>query len=374
MRVLMLSKACVVGIYQRKLEEIARLGVDLTVVVPPSWRDERGDMPLERTYTSGYRLVVNPIRLNGQFHLHHYPGLARWFDPKPDVVHIDEEPYNLATWQALRLARRAGAKTVLFSWQNLSRIYPLPFALGEQWALAHTDYLIAGTEGAAAVWRGKGYSGPLAVIPQFGVDANLFRPLEKPITGRTRTLGFVGRLVPEKGVEVLLRAGAQLLERGLHQWRLDIVGGGPQRAALERLAGSLGLSEHVTFAGQLPSTQMPAFYRQLDVLIAPSLTRPNWQEQFGRVLIEAMACGVATVGSDSGAIPDVIGDSGLITPEGDVTALSHALRRLLQDDDLRHDLGQRGRARVLAKFTQAQVAARTVEVYRALMGESIAPA
>ncbi len=135
MRVLMLSKACVVGIYQRKLEEIARLGVDLTVVVPPSWRDERGDMPLERTYTSGYRLVVNPIRLNGQFHLHHYPGLARWFDPKPDVVHIDEEPYNLATWQALRLARRAGAKTVLFSWQNLYRAThcPLPWASNGRW-------------------------------------------------------------------------------------------------------------------------------------------------------------------------------------------------------------------------------------------------
>src|SRR4051794_38884344 len=156
MRVLMISKALVVGIYQRKLECIARLGVDLLALTPPSWRDERGDTPLERTYTDGYRLETLPVRLNGNFHLHFYGGLdaaIRKFQPQ--IVHIDEEPYNLAAWQALREARRGGAKTLFFSWQNIARNYPPPFSWGERWLLDHVDYAIVGTESAGEVWRSK---------------------------------------------------------------------------------------------------------------------------------------------------------------------------------------------------------------------------
>ena len=123
MRVLLLSKACVVGAYQKKLEEIAKYdGVVLTAVVPPEWRDERGTLRLERAHTTGYDLRIEPIALNGHFHLHYYPRLGRVMrEVQPDVVHIEEEPYNLATFQAMRLARRSGASTVLFTWQSLRR-------------------------------------------------------------------------------------------------------------------------------------------------------------------------------------------------------------------------------------------------------------
>ncbi len=116
MRVLMVSKACVVGAYQKKLEELARLPeMDLTVVVPPYWRDERGVTYLERQHTSGYQLVVEPMALNGHFHLHFYPGLGKQLRRvQPDLVHIDEEPYNLATAHALWLARRVRGKEPLF--------------------------------------------------------------------------------------------------------------------------------------------------------------------------------------------------------------------------------------------------------------------
>jgi glycosyltransferase involved in cell wall biosynthesis len=103
------------------------------------------------------------------------------------------------------------------------------------------------------------------------------------------------------------------------------------------------------------------------VLVVPSRTRPNWKEQFGRVLVEAMACGVVVVGSDSGEIPHVVGEAGLIFPEGDVAALRERLVRLSGDAQLRAELAQSGRQRVLAKYTQAQVAAATFQVYQEML-------
>ena len=228
MRILMISKACVVGTYQRKLEEMARLpGVDLRVLVPPGWRDpDRGMLPLERAHVSGYDLRVTPIRFNGHFHLHYYPKIGREIRAfQPDIVHIDEEPYNLATWHALWHARQAGAKTLFFSWQNINRRYPWPVRLAEQWVLRRVDYALMGTPSAAEVWHAKGYTGPCAVIPQFGVDPDLFRPPDRPRSGGTFRVGFVGRLVEEKGGALLLDALAQL--DGL--WQLDIIGDGPER-------------------------------------------------------------------------------------------------------------------------------------------------
>ncbi len=364
MRILMLSKACVVGAYQRKLEEMARLpGVDLRVLVPPSWRDARGDLLLERAYVDGYDLRVTPIRFNGHFHLHYYPRFGQEVRAfQPDIVHIDEEPYNPATWHALFHARRAGAKTLFFSWQNIVRRYPLPIRLGENWVLGNVDYAIMGTQSAADAWRCKGYRGPLSIIPQFGVDPDFFTPPHSPRSGGTFTVGFVGRLVEEKGGAVLLDALSHL--DGM--WQLDMIGDGPHKPALIDQARRLGIADRVSFA-TLPSLRMPAFYQGIDVLAVPSLTRENWKEQFGRVIIEAMSCGVPVVASNSGDIPDVMGDAGLLFPEGDYRALADHLDALRRDDDLRRDCSLRGRQRVLEHYTQAQIAAQTVDVYRKLL-------
>ncbi len=365
MRVLMLSKACIVGIYQRKLELIAQQDVNLLTLVPPSWRDERGEQPLERVYTSGYDLRAIPITLNGNFHLHWYPTLGRVMrEFQPHIVHIDEEAYNAATWHALWLARRLKAKTLFFTWQNIERSYPAPFSWGEAWVMRSVDQALAGTQSAADVLRAKGTQKPITVIPQFGTDPELFQPAaERP--SRPFTMGYLGRLVEEKGVALLLEAVAQL--RG--DWHLRFVGGGPLHEALVQRAQALGIAERVTFVGQVPSTEMPMQYHRLDALVLPSLTRPNWKEQFGRVLIEAMASGVPVVGSDSGAIPDVIGGAGVVVAEADCMALSQALQRLLDDPAERARLAQAGRAHVLQHYTHAQVAAATVNVYREMMQE-----
>lgn len=361
----MISKALVVGAYQRKLETLARQpDIELVAIVPARWREGRGATALERAYTSGYELIAAPVAFNGQFHLHFYPTLGRLLrEIRPDVVHMDEEPYNLATWHGLRLAEAAGATSLFFTWQNLHRRYPWPFSHFEQANYRRAAYAIAGNHDAERVMRAKGYRGRVAIIPQFGVDPDIYAPAA-PAPHAGFVVGYAGRLTAEKGIAVLLGACARLPEIG---WTLRLLGDGPERGALEALAGGLGIGERVQFLGRRPSTQTVSFYQGLDALVLPSLTRPNWVEQFGRVLTEAMACGVPVIGSDSGEIPNVIGDAGLVTPEGDVEALSAALLSLAREPARRAELGARGRERVLARYTHEHIAEATAQVYRQIV-------
>lgn len=364
MRVVLVSKALVVGAYQRKAEEIARLGVELTVLIPPFWQDSRGRRVAERVYTTGYELRTIPLRFNGNFHLHYYPTLFRELRRlRPDVVHLDEEPYNAATWLGMRSARRLGAATTFFAWQNLYRAYPPPFRWFEQTVYAACSQAIAGNQSAADVLRRKGYAGEVTVLPQFGVDPIHFAPGEDTDRDGPTRIGYAGGLLPEKGVDLLLTACAAL--RG--EWLLRIAGSGAEKLPLRRLAEKLGIAARIEWMQRIPSDQMAAFYQELDIFVLPSRTRPHWKEQFGRVLIEAMACGVAVVGSDSGEIPNVIGHAGLIFPEDDVAALAAHIQHLLDDRAAARSLGAAGRERALAHFTMAHIAAETVAVYHKLL-------
>jgi glycosyltransferase involved in cell wall biosynthesis len=363
MRVVLVSKALVVAAYQRKLEEIAaHPGVELTAVIPRAWDGH----PYEPGFVRGYHTIVRPIRFDGRFHLFYFPRLGRVLRQlRPEVVHVDEEPYNLATFLATRQAAAVGARPLFFTWQNLPRSYPPPFRWFEQDVYRRSRHAIAGNAEAVDVLRAKGYRGSLSVIPQFGVDPELFAPgpTQGPTTDRPFTIGQVGRLTPEKGVGVLLDAVASLDG----DWRLRLIGDGSLRDRIPVRAARLGIDDRVTVEAAVPSTRVADRLRELDVLVLPSLTTRRWKEQFGRILQEAMACGVAVVGSNSGEIPHVVGDAGLVVPEGDAEALGAALQQLMANSGLRAELGRRGRARVLERFTHASIAARTVEVYRQVM-------
>lgn len=363
MRVAIISKALVTAAYRQKLAELARLGIEVTAVAPPAWREGGSVQQLEPGDDRGYDLRVLPLRLNGHFHLHHYPDLPRLLrQVRPDVVHMDEEPYNLATYHALRAARRLGMPSLFFSWQNLERAYPPPFSWMERSVYGLARAGIAGSEAVAQVLRHKGFAGRLAVIPQFGVDPEVFFPGSVPHQGFR--VGFLNRLVPGKAPLLMLEAFARLPVDA----ELEVVGDGPLRGQVEQAVAAGGLSGRVGLRGRVPSLQVPEIMRSLDVVVLPSVTTGAWQEQFGRVLIEAMACGVPVIGSDSGEIPRVVGDAGLIVPEGEAEALTAALQRLMASAELRRDLGQRGRARVLAHFSHAAVAHASAELYRTLTG------
>lgn len=375
----MLSKAIVVGAYQRKLEELSRLpGLELIAIAPPSWRDSRGEVQLERVYTDGYQLLELPVALNGHFHAHFYPRLPQTLQRvQPDLIHVDEEPYNLASWQAFRWAAAHRCPALFFSWQNLLRQYPPPFNWIERTNYSRAAFAIAGNEEAGQVLRAKGYAGSMTVLPQFGVDPDLYRPGVAPLLDRPRgaglVVGYAGGLVAEKGIDLLLRAVWQCNQRlaaeGAAGCHLVIVGTGPQQAELEDLTRRLDVVDQVTFLGKVSSTAMPAAYASLDVLALPSRTTATWKEQFGRVLIEAMACRVPVIGSDSGEIPNVIGDAGLVFAEDDVSALADLLIVMAQQPALREHLARRGYERAIAHFTQAHIAAQTYAVYQQILAE-----
>lgn len=361
MRVLLVSKACIVGAYQSKLTALAKLNLELSVVVPPYWQDERGRVYLEKQHTQGYELLVAPMRWNGHFHLHYYPSLSALLKQyQPDLLHLDEEPYNLATFHAARAMAQINPRTkiIFFSWQNILRHYPPPFAWMEKFVYAKSSAAIAGSVEAKNILTSKGFQKPIAVIPQFGVP-DTFAPQPKTRAANTLVVGYAGRLVQEKGIQILLRALALLSS----DWRLKILGSGPAKDALAQLARTLEIERRVEFASWIPSDEMPRFYNALDVLVVPSLTRANWKEQFGRVLMEAMSCGIPVIGSDSGEIPNVIGDAGIIVPENDASALARALDAVANDSARRQQLGARGRARALAHFSEQRIVEATGAFY-----------
>jgi glycosyltransferase involved in cell wall biosynthesis len=363
MKVLMLSKALVVGAYQKKAEELAKLpGMELTVAVPPGWREPGvGMQPLERRFTEGYRLEVLPIVLNGRHHEHFFPTLGRLIaEVRPDVFHIDEESFNFATFHAMRLGVRYGARCCFYNWATIDRWYPPPFAFFERYNFRHAAHAIVGVQDAAKIVRKHGYSGPLSILPQFGVDPDLFAFVERSAPRDTFTIGYLGRLLPQKGLMDVV----EVLPRLPDHMRLRLVGEGVQRPQLLARASELGVADRLEI---LPWTSdVPAALHEFDALVLPSRSTPTWTEQFGRVLIESMSCGVPVVGSSSGEIPRVIGDAGLVFAEGDLEALAAALLRLAEDAALYRELSRRGRERVMAQYTQAALAKQYGAIYQSM--------
>jgi glycosyltransferase involved in cell wall biosynthesis len=362
MKLLMVSKSSVVAAHHGKLEELVRMGVDLTLIVPPRW----GSQPLEIRESELYRIRVLPCLLTGYTHFHFYPVRIGPIDA--DVVYLEEEPWSLVTHQFVRLCVKARKPVIFTTWQTISKTYPPPFSYFERYTFAHAGAAIAGNKEAVELLRTRGFTKPVSIIP-YGVYPEVFFRRESSLLrsklglGDSFVIGYVGRVIAAKGIADLIQAFAVLPQ----QCRLLIVGDGDFRGEGERLAGGLGVHSRIHWVPQIPSLEVPDYLSAMDALVLPSRTTAGWKEQFGRVLIEAMACETPPVGSISGEIPNVIGDAGLVFPEGDVNGLAAQLLRLVQNPGLVTELGKRGRARVLEFFTQRRMAEQVLKLCRRVL-------
>jgi len=206
-----------------------------------------------------------------------------------------------------------------------------------------------------------------------GVDIQLFKKLDvSELKSQLKldqkfVIGYVGRLLQMKGLDILLRAASQL--KGL-DYQLLMLGRGDYKTNLVSLSESLGISHKLLWVDAVPPEDVPRYINCMDVLVLPSLTTPGWVEFFGRVLVEAMACQVPVIGSDSGEIPNVIGDAGLIFHEGDANDLKDKLLLLANDRNLQSELSAQGLKRAICKYSWGQIAEDTYGVYKSIIGHS----
>ncbi|MDE2490921.1 MAG: glycosyltransferase family 4 protein [Elusimicrobia bacterium] len=289
---------------------------------------------------------------------------------QPDIVFVHGE---LESWYSLQvgvLTRlfRPRAKVVLLTFMNIN-LYEIgfPYKLGflyrifYRWCADSVDGVIACTKEGIPALRTNGFGGVIRHIG-VGVDTGHFARRDSSALRRALGLsrfviGFAGRLEDEKGIDTLIEAAARL-GAGV---QVLLVGGGRAREALLRLATSRGVDVRVVDA--VGYDRMPEYFSCMDALVLPSRTTKYWKEQFGRVLIEAMACGVPVVGSSSGEIPEVVGEAGLIFAEGSADGLASQLRRLLEEPGLRGSLSERGRERVASMYTWRKVASDMHEMF-----------
>ena len=208
-----------------------------------------------------------------------------------------------------------------------------------------------------------------------GVDHHVFNPSARSLAWRRElgiaddevVIGFFGRLVLEKGIAVFCDTVDELKRRGV-KLRVLAVGDGPELATIQAQAGQLGIADRCHFMPAVQYDVVANYLNAMDVLVLPSRTTANWKEQFGRVLAEAMGCGVAVVGSDSGAIPEVIGDSGRIFPEGNAGALASIIDVLAGNATLRQSLAERGYRRALERYSAERLAADILGVWHTIAG------
>jgi glycosyltransferase involved in cell wall biosynthesis len=361
--VLRISHSAVVTAWRQRDRELRRSGVDLTLLSAAKW--EEGGSTVG--FVAAGDDFARPVTTVGR-----HPNLFL-YDPRPiwralasddwDVLDIHEEPFGTAVAEVLliRWLRRRRVPFLVYSAQNLDKRYPPPFRWFERWSLRRAAGAYTCNLEAARILTSKGLTGRAAVIP-LGVDVERFAPSDRPPPAGVLRVGFVGRLIPHKGVDVLLRAAA--LDP---RFEVEVVGSGPEAERLVALAAELGVTDRVAFRGHVSEEALPAVYRAFDALAVPSVPTPGWVEQFGRVVVEAQASGVPVVASRSGALPEVVTGAGTLVEPGDPAELARGLARLL--DDPSHWIEGRATGfRMAAKCSWARVADEQLALYRSATG------
>ncbi len=287
-------------------------------------------------------------------------------DFQPDVIHVEQEVFSLSALEVAFFARWFRKPLSVFGWENMQRQLAVPRQWIRQFIFDTAELVIPGNQDGKALMNQWGYTGKVEVVPQIGVDTTLFPPRVRQLGDGPLKVGFMGRLVKQKGIDLMLLAAQKLHEQGC-DIQLIICGSGIESETLQQEAGAKGISDQVIWRSNITHKQVPAEMDRFDVLVLPSRTTSTWKEQFGHVLIEAMSMGIPAIGSDSGEIPNVIGNPDLVFPEGDAEALARILKHIVTDSAWYKDLSQQCIARVEKYYSHARIAQRLIDLWRAML-------
>jgi glycosyltransferase involved in cell wall biosynthesis len=387
MKILVASHTYIVDLNCEKLKVLTQIRPDIqvTVVVPKRWRPggvQNRVIETKPWQDGNFRVVpISNFSQNNQplltFGADLIPLLQKF---RPNIIQVEQGAKSLGYAELIALNRLLGlqAKNCFFTWWNLPYTNRFPISWIEAFNLKNTDGLVAGNQDAVDILRDHGYQGAAKVMPQLGVDEVLFSQSPQPelatqlgIEAGEFVIGFVGRFVPEKGILTLIEALSGLTDR---PWKCLLLGRGPLQEKILSEAAAAGIQNRLLLVESVPHDEVPRYLNLMSTLVLPSetndrvrtLTAVGWKEQFGHVLIEAMACKIPAIGSNSGEIPNVIGNAGLIFPEGDVLALRNSLRQVLEQPELGQKLAQRGYDRVIDRYTNHALAKSLLDFYQAL--------
>ena len=365
--VLVVSHACVTAVNRAPYSRLAKLGWRVEIVtadrveLPDISRaaDPRGpeDPPIH----------FLPLRTPAP-RFWTFKGLRRVLEArKPKVVLLDYDPGTRLAIEVGWWTRRQDCRIVCFSYDNMLRTVRGELARGSingaariaiVWLLSilgrlAVDHVWVLSNDSARAVESLGFHGKISKIP-LGFEPDIFKP--DPVArlrirselGLDRvTFAYFGRLIPEKGVHLLIQALHALADR---EWKLMLDKFGeyphPYERELADLISKLQLGDRVVFF-DAPHSRIADYMNAADVVVVPSTENWRWKEQYGRVAPEAMACGKLVVVSDSGALPELVGDAGIVVPHDDVDALSTVAKRVLTDETLTERFAQRARDRAL---------------------------
>jgi glycosyltransferase involved in cell wall biosynthesis len=384
-RLITIAHSYVIALNRRLAHELAKTGGgawEVTAVAPRFFHGDLRPVALE-PYPGGpepCRLEPVPVRFSKRVHVMLYGRRLRALlrGERWDIVHGWEEPYVLSGGQIARWAPRSSAY-VFYTFQNVPKRYPPPFSAVERYCLDRCAGWLAAGESVASAQLTRGYGRkPHAVIP-LGVALDAFAP-DPAAKAETRrrlgwdpsgppVVGFLGRFVPEKGLGLLTRALDRLSPT---PWRALFVGGGAMERDLRDWAAKHG--DAVRVATDVTHDRVPAYLNAMDVLAAPSQTAPHWREQLGRMLIEAFACGVPVVASDSGEIPHVVAGAGRVVGESDEPGWASALGELLESPARRDELARRGLDRARTAYAWPVIARRHLDFFEERLDAPRGPA
>jgi glycosyltransferase involved in cell wall biosynthesis len=346
---LVVSHACVLPTNQEVFRCLRERGTLLKLVVPAQWSDSYREeryvpKPLHRMEDA---VVPVPTVGVGRPQRHAYirnpMGILRSLRPR--LVVIEEEPYSLAALEWGMAASMLGVRFGVQAAETIDRSFPYPVRKGRSYILRRAAFVMARSPAAQSLATQWGARGEVALVPH--AIPPWHTPTERKSSGRF-TVGYAGRLVAEKGLEDLVTAVAGMETPA----RLLLVGDGPMRDQLQRTA------PWVEVVVGRRHEEMDQLFAEMDVLVLPSRTTPTWEEQFGRVLVEALWCGTPVVGAQSGQIPWVVATTGggCTYAEGNVRALSGILDELAGNPLQRRSMADRGRKVVQEVFSTEAVA------------------
>jgi glycosyltransferase involved in cell wall biosynthesis len=377
LRLLTIGHSYGIALNRRLANEMAVVGKgkwEVTCVAPEFLHGDLRPVHLERAESEVCKLKPVPLRGSKRIHTMLYGGKLKKILREPwDVIHCWQEPFILVGGQVARWSPRK-AKLVFATFQNISKNYPPPFNFVERYSMRRAAAWIAfGQTVEDALGQRTGYTDkPHRIIP-LGVDLDRFKA-DDQVRRRIRAkldwprdkapvVGYLGRFVQEKGLELLMNALAEVKV----PWRALLVGSGPMEGELREWAAKT--DGRVRIVNDVKHDAVPEYLNAMDILCAPSQTTPRWREQLGRMLLEAFACQVPVIASDSGEIPRVVSDAGIIVGEADQVGWTAALSRMLTEPALRAEYGAKGRARAEAEFAWPLIARRHLEFFEELLAQ-----